>query len=96
MPPMDPGGDERLGYFVAGGLLVALGWGLGVVVNVLVHLMAGRQGQEFGWVHLTSTLGTYAWAVVGFGIFTGAVGVVLLGLGARSPKGPFVLPGYPY
>ncbi len=96
VPPMDPGGDERVGYFIAGALLVFLGWVLGVVLNLLLHAEAGAGGMSFGWVRISSTLGDYAWAVVGLGLFTGAVGVVLLALGRASPKGPLVLPGYNY
>jgi hypothetical protein len=96
VPPMDPGGDERLGYFLAGGLLVSLGWGLGVVVNLVLHWMAGPQGMTLGWVRITSSLGSYAWAAFAFGLFTGAVGTVLLVLGRDSSRGPLVLPGYDY
>ena len=93
---MDPGGDERVGYFLAGALLIFLGWVLGVVLNLLLHAEAGTGGVTVGWIRITSTVGDYAWAVVGLGLFTGAVGVVLLALGRASPKGPFVLPGYDY
>jgi hypothetical protein len=96
VPPMDPGGDERLGYYLAGGLLIALGWGLGVVVNLGLHWLAGSQGMTLGWVRITSALGSYAWAVVAFGLFTGAIGTVLLLLARGSPKAPIVLPGYDY
>lgn len=93
---MEPGGDPRLGYFIAGGLLIALGWGFGVLGNLLVHEWAGSSGRLVGWVHVSSTLGAYAWATLLFGAFTGTFGVVLLFLGRASPKGPIVLPGYPY
>lgn len=96
VPPMDPKGDVRAGFFAAGGLLVFLGWGLGVVVNLLVHAWAGSGGMMVGWMRVSSTLGTYAWAVFGFGLVTGAIGVVLLALGRASPAGPLVLPGYDY
>jgi hypothetical protein len=96
VPTTDYGGDERQGYFVAGGLLVFLGWVLGVVLNLLLHEMAGSTGMTVGWIRITSSLGSYAWAVVGFGLFTGAIGVVVLALGRSTPKGPLVLPGADY
>lgn len=96
VPPFDSGGDERVGYYVAGALLVLLGWVGGVVTNLVLHAAAGSGGMTVGWIRITSTLGAYAWAVLGFGLFTGAVGVVLLALGRASPKGPLVLPGYDY
>lgn len=96
VPPFDPGGDERLGYFIAGTLLVLLGWVGGVVANLALHALAGSGGMTVGWIRITSTLGAYAWAVFGLGLFAGAVGVVLLALGRASPKGRVVLPGYDY
>jgi len=96
VPPMDPGGDERVGYIVAGGLLIALGWGLAVVVNLLVHYLAGNGTTTLGGHTFTSTLGPYAWAAFAFGMFTGGFGVVLVALGRASPQGPIVLPGYDY
>lgn len=96
MPPMDPGGDVRVGYFVAGGLLIFLGWVLGVITNVLVHAEAGSAGRALGWMRVTTTLGPYAWAVLAFGVVTGGIGVVLLALGWTAPRGKLVLPGYDY
>jgi hypothetical protein len=96
VPPMDPGGDERLGYYAAGGLLIALGWGGGVVANLVAHYVAGSGGMMVGWIRITSTMGSYGWATFALGLFAGAVGVVLLALGRGSPRGPFVLPGSDY
>jgi hypothetical protein len=95
-PPEPTGGDERIGYLVAGALLVFLGWGLGVVVNVLMHWVA-RSGPftVFG-VHFTGTMGAYAWAVFGLGLVSGALGVALLAVARSVPRGPFVLPGADY
>jgi len=96
VPPMDPEGDTRVGYFIAGGLLIALGWGVAVVLNLLLHSVAGAGGMDLDGHVITSTLGWYAWAAFGFGLFTGAFGVALLALGRSSPKGRLVLPGYHY
>lgn len=96
VPPFDPGGDERVGYFLAGGILITLGWGFAVALNLLLHYMAGTGGMTVLGHRITSTLGPYAWDAFGFGLFTGAFGVVLLGIGRASPRGPLVLPGYDY
>lgn len=96
VPPTDYGGDERVGYFVAGAILVVLGWGIAVVLNLVLHYLGGTSGITVAGHTFTSTLGPYAWAALGFGLFVGAFGVVLLALGRGSPKGPIVLPGYDY
>jgi hypothetical protein len=96
-PPEDPGGDERVGYFLAGGTLLALGWGLGVALNVLLHSEASSSGSIVIWgFHFGPTLGPYSWAVLALGLVTGAMGIVLLAVGRAAPKGRFVLPGADY
>jgi hypothetical protein len=95
-PPEDPGGDDRLGYLLAGGTLIALGWVLGVALNLLLHYDA-RSGPSVVWgIHFGPSLGPYAWAVFALGLVTGAMGVALLAVGRATPKGPFVLPGADY
>jgi hypothetical protein len=96
VPPFDPGGDVRAGFFLGGAILIAVGWGFAVALNLLLHSLAGTGGMTIAGHVITSTLGPYAWATFGFGVFTGAFGVVLLALGRTSPKGPLVLPGYDY
>jgi len=96
VPPFDPKGDVRAGYFIAGGLLVALGWGFGVVANVLLHAMAGSAGMSIRVARITSTLGPFALATFLFGLFAGAFGVVLMLVGRTAPEGPTILPGYDY
>ena len=96
VPEMETGGDDRLGFQIAGGLLIFLGWVLGVGVNLWVHRTAPSTGSVIGWVRVYPTLGPYAWAVFAFGLFTGVVGVVMIALGRASSRGPIVLPGYDY
>jgi hypothetical protein len=95
-PPFDPGGDERFGYYVAGGGLLFLGWFLGVVVNLLLHWEARSGAFRVWFVHFGPTLGPYAWAVFGLGLGAGALGVALLGVARATPRGPLVLPGADY
>jgi hypothetical protein len=95
-PPEPTGGDERIGYYLAGGVLIALGWGLGVAVNVLLHWRARSQPGTLWGVHFTGTMGEYAWAVFGLGLVAGAMGVALLAVARATPRGPFVLPGVDY
>jgi hypothetical protein len=94
VPPWDPGGDERWGYLIAGGLLLVLGWGLGVAANVVLHL--AHPSPVLDGVRIGRTLGPYAWGLLGLGLFTGAIGAVLVGYARRSRRGPLILPGYPY
>jgi hypothetical protein len=96
VPPFDSGGDERLGYFVAGGLLIFLGWGLGVVANVVLHLLARSSPVVVLGLRVGAAWGPYGWATALFGAFTGAFGAVLVALGRASPRGPLVLPGADY
>jgi hypothetical protein len=96
VPPFDPKGDVRLGLFIAGSLFIALGWGAGVVANVLLHAYAPSGGFVIFSVHVGSGWGAYAWASLILGALAGAMGVVLLGLGRESPRGPIVLPGGEY
>lgn len=96
VPPTDYGGDERYGYLLAGAVLITLGWVLAVGLNLLLHYEAGAAGMTIAGHRITSTLGSYAWATLGFGLFTGAMGVVMVALGRASPKGRFVLPGVNY
>jgi hypothetical protein len=96
VPPFDPKGDERLGYAIAGGLLIALGWGVAVVLNVVLHRLAPSGGHRLLGVWFGPSLGVYAGAALAFGAATGLFGVVLLAYARSSPRGPIVLPGADY
>jgi hypothetical protein len=96
VPPFDPQGDERAGYFIGGGLLIAAGWGVALFLNLALHLHAPTGGRIFFGLRVGSAWGPEGIAAALFGAFTGAMGVVLLALGRSSPRGPLVLPGVDY
>jgi hypothetical protein len=96
VPPTDYGGDERAGYFLASGVLIFLGWGLGVLANLGLHLMAPAGGHTVAGIWFGPTMGTYAWSALGFGVMTGIVGLSLVFVARATPKGRLVLPGSDY
>lgn len=95
-PPQDFGGDARIGWQITGILFVALGWGVGVVANVVAHLVAPSSGWVLLWVRVYPSYGAYSLAILGAGLVAGVFGVVLYVLGRAAPPGPVVLPGYDY
>jgi hypothetical protein len=94
--PEETGGDERTGFQIAGALLIVLGWGFGVFLNLLLHASAHPGGRVIGSVRIYTTLGPYAWAILAFGIAVGFFGVALVWLARDAKTGPLRLPGTPY
>lgn len=96
VPATDYGGDERWGLMAAGGVLIVLGWGLAVLVNLLLHATAPTGGRSVGGVVVFGHLGPFAWATLLIGLATGALGVAIALVARSSPKGPIVWPGFAY
>lgn len=95
-PPEEYQGDARAGYLAGGFLLLVLGWGVGVLANLLVHALASATGHAFGPFWIYPTWGVWAYGVAILGFFAGALGAAMLSLGWSMPEGPLVLPGYSY
>ena len=95
VPPSDEGGDERAGSWITGALLVFVGWGLAVAANIVAHRIAPLSGLRLGPIVVYPGFGPYAWATFVGGLLTGLLGLVLLYIATRLPKGPLVLPGAP-
>ena len=96
VPETDAGGDERAGLFIAGAILLLLGWGVAVVLNVLLHVGAPADGLALGPIRVYSAWGAFAWATALIGLLTGAVGAAVLYVARDAPAGPWVLPGFDY
>jgi hypothetical protein len=96
VPPEPVGGNERVGLQVAGSLLLLLGVGGGVVLNLFLHAIAGPSGLKVGPWWIGPSLGWFGGTVLGLGVFAGAIGGALWALSFRTPRGPLHLPGYPY
>ena len=96
VPPFEGEGDERVGWLASGALLIAIGWGAAVALNVYLHVTAPSGGTSLGPLRIFHSMGPFAWITLALGVFTGLVGAGLVWLGAHSPKGRVVLPGYPY
>ena len=94
--PEDEGGNERVGFQIAGALGIFVGWGLGVFLNLLLHASAHAGGRVIGSVRIFPALGPYAWGILLVGLFTGLFGVGLLYVSRASKPGPVVLPGTTY
>ena len=92
--PEDEGGNERVGLRIAGAPRLFVGWGLGVFVNVLLHVSAHSAGGSIGWVRVYPTLGPYAWGVLLLGVVHGRLRRRPdLGQRASRRSGPLHLPG---
>ena len=96
VPAWDSGGDARVGWYIAGGLLILLGWGVAVLANVVAHARAPASGMAIGPWHVYAQYGLLAEVTLGIGLFTGLIGAGLVWLAYRTPPGPLRLPGYPY
>jgi hypothetical protein len=94
--PEEEGGNERAGLRVAGALAVFVGWGLGVFLNVLLHVSAHSGGRVVGWVRVYPALGPYAWGVLALGVFTGVFGIAMIWVSQFSKAGALHLPGTSY
>jgi hypothetical protein len=96
VPEQDPGGDQRIGWWITGILCVLVGWAGAIATNLVLHRLAPTGGWRIGGIWIGSAMGPYAWTILGIGAAVGGFGVVLFHLARQSPRGPFVLPGHAY
>lgn len=96
VPPTDYGGDDRLGMTVAGLLLIGIGWGGALLLNLLLHAVAPAGGTVVFLWRIYPHPGAFAVATAILGFLTGALGAGIALVARDSPSGPVVLPGFDY
>jgi hypothetical protein len=86
-------GNRRAGLFAAGGVLLFLGMGVAIVLNILLHQLATPTSclNIAGILTICPNWGWGATIVVCLGVFTSIVGVGLLMLGMQLPPAPLRL-----
>ena len=84
-------GNRRLGYLVAGTLLVFFGLGGGLLLNVALHRLAPSAGYSLGLFRVYPGWSPYASVALGLGVLTSLVGGTMLYLGWMTTPGPLEL-----
>jgi hypothetical protein len=87
------GGNRRAGFLAGGALLLLLGFGGCMIVNLLLHLSAPLGGCLAlpGGFHVCSGWGWYATTLFALGVLATLVGAGMVWLGLRMPAGPLRL-----
>ncbi len=80
-------GDRRVGYFIAGTILLLIGLGGGLLLNVLLHRLAPAEGYGLGLFRVYPGWSAYASVAFGLGVLTALVGGAMLYLGWSTPRG---------
>ncbi len=80
-------GDRRVGYFVAGTILLLVGLGGGILLNVLLHHLAPPGGYGLGLFRVYPGWSAYASVALGLGVLTSLVGGAMLYFGWTTPRG---------
>ncbi len=85
-------GNRRAGYLVGASFLVILGFGVGVMLNIVAHLTAPAAGSTIFFVTVYPTWGWYATLSMAIGTVATFLGLGMLWLGLDTPYGPPSLP----
>ena len=93
MPPAarpGVGGNRRAGLLAGGAVLLTLGLGVAIILNLLAHLgvPAGSCRTLVPGLHICDTWGWYATVVFVLGIFASLVGAGMIALGQQLPASP--------
>lgn len=89
---MDDSGNVRAGFLGGGALLVVLGLGGGLMLNLLLHSFAPSSGIDLFLVKVYPGWSLYASLVAVGGIVASIIGMGMLWVGFDYPPGPIGLP----
>lgn len=87
------GGNRRAGWYAGGVILLMLGFGVGVIANLLLHAAApvGQCVQFLPGFWVCNSWGWYATVVLVLGLFATLVGVGMVALAVQMPRAPLRL-----
>ena len=87
------GGNRRAGLISGGSLLLLIGMGGGILLNIYLHMVpALGQCQMFLRImHVCSEWGWYATVVLALGAFATLIGSGMIWLGLQLPSSPLRL-----
>lgn len=88
------GGNRRAGLLLGGGLLILLGLGVMIVLNLALHALAMSEGHCINVLGLVLVCHNWYWGatvVAALGAFATLVGAGMITLGAQRPTAPLRL-----
>jgi hypothetical protein len=89
---MQGDGNSRLGFFMGGIILIVLGLGCAIILNIILHAMAPSGGMDFFWFRVYPGWSWYATITAILGVLATLVGSGMAYFGVTDPSGPIALP----
>jgi hypothetical protein len=89
---MQGDGNSRLGFFMGGVILIVLGLGCAIMLNVILHAIAPTGGVQLLWFKVFPGWSWYATVAAIIGVVATLVGSGMVWFGFTDPSGPLSLP----
>jgi hypothetical protein len=85
-------GNSRFGFFMGGVILVVLGLGCAIILNVILHATAPSGGYDLLWFKVYPGWSWYATVTAIIGVLAALIGSAMVWFGFTDPSGPLSLP----
>ncbi len=89
---MTTDGNQRAGFLAGGTLLLVVGMGGGLVLNLILHGAAPSGGINLGLFRVYPGWSLYDTIVATLGIIASLIGIGMIWFGFDMPAGPLRLP----